>query len=644
MPASPPRKAAPFGLWPSPITAADLTRGARSFGHRQGEGNAVYWTESRPQEKGRQVIMRGHGGGDVQELLPVPFSARSRVHEYGGAEFTVADGVVYFISDADQDIWRLEPGTVPERLTNAPEMRFAAIELDRQRKRLIAVGERHHAGAGHEHPDNLIVAVPLEGPHKGEAQPLAQARDFYAFPVLSPSGSQLAFLAWDLPDMPWDQAGLHVAPVRSNGELGRAKRIAGGDGVAAMQPAWLPDGRLVFVSDASGFGNIWVWDGEEARALTRLTMELGLPMWNLGTRSFVVTPDGSSIVAAGSVDGRPVLLSVSELGRRRPTVTTHELSAGVAGLGALTAVGEGVAATIARDKAPAVLGVLRPGRKAPALLRTSTDLVLDPRAISAGREVQFRGGDGRQSFARYYPPASATHKGPRGGVPPLLVLAHGGPTASAARGLVMRVQYYTSRGFAVMDVDYAGSTGYGRAYRERLDGQWGIADVADCAAAAQWAGREGLADAERMAIAGGSAGGYTVLMALATTRVFAAGSSHYGISDLSLLMEHTHKFEAGYLHRLLGTNSRNWRRVCEQRSPLTLIDGISSPVILFQGLEDKVVPPEQSRLIAERLREKKVPVELIELAGEGHGFRRADSIVTVLEAELSFLQKALKLG
>jgi dipeptidyl aminopeptidase/acylaminoacyl peptidase len=533
------------------------------------------------------------------------------------------------------------PGNNPERITTAPTDRFADLTLDPARNRMIAVTERHVEDGNHAEPQNLLVAVDLTGSTRGAVSDLVTGRDFYAFPRLSPDGTRLAFLGWDLPDMPWDQAALYVAPIRGDGSAGRPQRIAGGNGIAAMQPAWTDNERLLFLSDETGFGNAFVWDGTSTRPLTRLKTELGQPMWSLGSRTFVPTgPD--RFVAGGEIDDKPSLVVITDLAARRPHVEIRTVAAN--GIGSLSAYDEGIAAIIGRSKAPTALVAVPGPRKASVILRTASDLDLDPVAISVGRTVSFRGGDRKATFAQYYPPASGTHRGPRGSLPPALVLAHGGPTAQAGRGLSLRVQYYTSRGFAVLDVDYAGSTGYGRAYRERLDGQWGIADVADCAAGARFLASDGLADAKRIAIAGGSAGGYTVLMALATTNVFAAGSSHYGISDLSLLMQSTHKFEAGYLHRLLGTTPRSWKKVCEARSPITLIAGMTAPLVLFQGLDDKVVPPDQSRLIHERLKERDVLTELHEFDGEGHGFRQASTIVKVAEAELAFLRNALRLA
>jgi dipeptidyl aminopeptidase/acylaminoacyl peptidase len=639
----PAKTTAPFGLWPSPLRPRDLTRGARRFGHIQGDGPYVYWTEGRPEEKGRQVIVRMRPGLDTKpaDVLPAPFSARSKVHEYGGAEFLAADGTLYFVNADDQDIWRLAPRGKPERITEAPTMRFADMVLDAGRKRLIAVAERHSETDAHAQPENLIVAIGLEGDDHGRITDLVTGRDFYAFPRLSPDGTRLAFLGWDLPDMPWDQSALYVSALKADGSAGRAQRIAGGNGVAAMQPAWLDDRRLIFLSDETGFGNLVVWDGEATRALTKLKAELGQPMWNLGPRTFIVAgPD--HVVATGDVDGAPSLVVVTGIAERKARVDVRPIAA--TSIGSLAAFDGGIATTIGRPKAPAAFVAIPEKRKSPALLRTASDFALPPAAVSVGRTISFRGGDRKTTFAQYYPPASASHRAPRGTLPPALVLAHGGPTSQAGRGFGLRVQYFTSRGFAVLDVDYAGSTGFGRAYRERLDGQWGIADVADCAAAARFLATEGLADPGRLAIAGGSAGGYTVLMALATTKAFAAGCSHYGISDLSLLMDSTHKFEAGYLHRLLGTTPKNWKKTCVARSPLTLIDGMTAPLILFQGLDDKVVPPDQSRLIHERMRDRGILTELYEFAGEGHGFRQADTIVKVAEAELAFLRKALRLA
>ena len=676
------RTAIPYGLWPSPISAVDCAAGTRRFGMVQGDGDWVYWTEGRPEENGRQTIMRAvPDGGAPEELLPAVFfpapsvaqvqptrlhpapsvaqvqparlhpapsvaqvqpalySARSRVHEYGGGEFLAVDGAVYFVNDADQDVYVVTPGSKPRRITSLPGVRFADFALDAPRGRLIAVAERH--GKGDAPPENLLVAIALHGRAPGAITELASGRDFYAAPRLSPNGRQLAFLAWDLPGMPWDEAALYLADLDADGALSKPRRIAGGKSVAAQQPQWAPDGTLVFISDATGFGNLMAFDGDEVRPLTALKMEFGRPLWSFGVNSYAI--DAMNIIWAAPV-ARPkpdgfgcAVLSMTTAGRRREWHTLAENS-----LACLSVCRDGLVAIASAGDAPSAITcyTLAP-EYGEAKLRWSSEPHLEAGDIATPQIVHFRGGDGRRTYAVYYPPTNANAAAPPKSLPPAIVMAHGGPTASADRGLKLRTQFYTSRGFAVLDVDYAGSTGYGRQYWERLDRLWGIADVDDCVAGAIYLSDRGLAHPDRIVIAGGSAGGYTVLMALATTPMFAAGSSHYGISDLSLLMQHTHKFESGYLHRLLGTTPKAWKKVCRERSPLSLIEGMTAPLILFQGLEDRVVPPEQSRLIHQSLKARGIATELHEFKGEGHGFRRAGTIVAMQDAELAFFLKAI---
>ncbi len=628
----------PFGLWPSPISAEDVARGTRRFGLVQGDGDYVYWTEGRPEEKGRQTLLRARPGARTpEELIAAPWSARSRVHEYGGGEFLAAGDWIYFVNDADQDIYVLQPGSAPQRLTHATDTRFADFTIDAARSRLIAVAERQVDGR--QQPDNLLVAVALGGKKPGTVTDLVTGHDFYAAPRISLDGSQLAFVAWDLPGMPWDEAGLSIAKISADGSVGRPRRIAGGKGVAASHPSFAPDGTLVFISDENGWGNLWAFDGQETRALTKLKKDFGRPPWSLATKPYAIDASGR-IFAAPIAGKRPdgfgsEVLALDTRGRKREWHTLAENQ-----LDCLSLCRDGLVAIASAGGTGSAITCYTLGETYDEThVRSSSDLAPDD--VSFPKLVTFPAGKGVKVHAFYYAPTNSSAIPPRGAKPPAIVLAHGGPTSMASRSLAARVQFYTSRGFAVLDVDYAGSTGYGRAYRERLDGQWGLADVADCAAGAKWLSSSGLADPQRIAIAGGSAGGYTVLMALATTTTFAAGASHYGISDLSLLLEHTHKFESGYLHRLMGTTPKSWKKVFRERSPLTLIEGITAPVILFQGLEDRVVPPEQSRLIAEKLRARGTPVELHEFAGEAHGFRRGDTIISVLDAELAFFLKAM---
>lgn len=640
MPTSTKRSSIPYGLWPSPISPADVAKGTRRFGILQGDSDWIYWTEGRPEENGRNALMRCRPGSRVPEqLLAAPWSARSRVHEYGGGEFLAAGDVVYFVNDTDQDVYEFKPGARPKRITDEPMLRFADFALDASRQRLICVAERHRKGS--HMPDNLLVAIALGGKSRGKVSELVSGRDFYAAPRIAPDGRTLTFVTWDLPDMPWDQAELHVAMLDGTGNAGKSRRVAGGKGIAAAHPRFAPDGTLIFIADENGWGNLSAFDGKDVRALTKLKAEFGRPMWAFASAPYAISENNLIVAAPISEDlgggfGARILSCTTTGGKKEwHTIAENQLDG-------LSASDAGVAAfASASDLGSSIRHYSFGDSYHEAIVRTSSDQAFED--VARPELVTFKS---RAATARgfYYAPTNSAVTPPRGSKPPALILAHGGPTSMAPRGLSPRIQFYTSRGFAVLDVDYAGSTGYGRAYRERLDGQWGIADVADCAAGARHLAKQGLADADRIAIAGGSAGGYTTLMALATTNVFAAGSSHYGISDLTLLMEHTHKFESGYLHRLLGTTPKSWKKICKERSPLTLIDGIKAPLILFQGLEDKVVPPEQSRLIAEKLKEKGVPVELHEFHGEAHGFRRAETIISVLERELAFLLRAMKIG
>jgi len=641
----PAKKPLPYGTWPSPISAAAAAKASRRFGMVQAADGAVYWSESRPEEGGRQALLKADIAGKVEDLLPAPFSARSRVHEYGGGEFLVVGDTVYFVNNKDQDVYALESGRPPQRITNAPITRFADFAHDARRRRLIAVAEIHdqsEAAGGHPSPRNALVALSLSEA-RGRITELAVGRDFYASPRLSADGRLLAFLAWDLPDMPWDSAALHVAPVSEDGRLGgRPGRIAGGGGPegAVFQPEWGPSGELFFVCDKTGWGCLYRWqDNKIARVHGGRGADLFRPQWVFGMRSYALAPGGR--IGMVSLEAGSPLFELKD-SKSGAVKQCRQLQTRTARIDDPVAFGRGFAALVSAPlSTPTVMRIVGERLKAlgpqPLPGVTSGDL-------SRGELKTFRRRDGQQVHGVYYPPRNARFRGPQRASPPALVLAHGGPTAMTDAGLKMRVQFYTSRGFAVFDVNYSGSSGYGRAYRERLDGQWGIADVEDCAAAARYLAKARLADSGKIAISGGSAGGYTTLMALATTDAFAAGSSHYGISDLALLLAHTHKFESGYLHRLMGTSPKSWKKVFAKRSPINLIDGITAPAILFQGLDDKVVPPEQSRLIVDKLRRRGIDVAYHEFAGEGHGFRNAETIVAVLEAELAFLRRALRLG
>ena len=625
-----------FGHWPSPVTAASVAEGALRFGRVQAEGGAIYWSEGRPAEKGRAPVMRWSKEGGVSELLPAPYSARSRVHEYGGGEFLVAGGRLFFVNSDDQDVYAkdLAAGADTDgirRLTDLPETRFADFAWDGPRKRLIAVGETHCPDQG-ALPRNALWTIPAGEPGAAPS-PLIEGHDFYASPRLSPDGRRLAFLAWDLPSMPWDAARLFVAELAEDGRPGEPVSIAGGGGSACFQPEWGADGTLYFVWDADGSGQLYAWrEGSGPRKAVHLDADLSMPQWSFNAASFALLPGGRAYCtfirngeAGAAIAGPGAVLTPRETGFS----AIHALSAGGAGV-VLEGLKDDEALCIALDD-PASAGAVA----SPVILRRSSAVAVDAGYVSRPGRLEIPSGAG-VIHGLLYPPQNPAAHGPAGALPPLIVSLHGGPTSAAARGLKPRTLFFTSRGFSWLDLDYAGSTGYGRAYRERLKGNWGIADVEDTIAAARFAAGAGIADAGAIFVTGGSAGGYTVLMAIATENVFRGAASYYGVCDLIALQKTTHKFEQGYQQALLGASLEENEAVYRERSPIQHIERISTPLILFQGADDNVVPKSQSIAVAEALRAKGVAVEYHEFAGEGHGFRQADTIRTCLERELAF--------
>ncbi len=631
------RKPVAFGYWPSPIAAASVAEGALRFGRVQAEGSAVYWSEGRPAERGRAPVMRWSKEGGLEELLAPPFSARSRVHEYGGGEFLVAGTRLFFVNDADQDVYETSlaaarDGSGIARLTNLPATRFADFAWDSGRQRLICVGETHSEDP-HRLPENALWTIPRTPAEMSAPARLLTGRDFYASPRLSADGGRLAYLSWNLPAMPWDAAELFVVDIAADGSPGEPVSIAGGNGSACFQPEWGVDGTLYFVWDADGSGNLFAWrEGTEPAKVTRLDAELSMPLWSLNAASYALLAGGRAFctfVKNGETGAAIANLLSSELAPHEHGFTAVQtLSAGAAGI-ALAGLRDDEPLCVALDPVPASAA------GSPAIIRRSSAVAIDGRYVSRPARLEIPSSDGSVHGLLYRPQNPAAH-GPDGALPPLIVNLHGGPTSAAARGLKPRTLFFTSRGFSWLDLDYAGSTGYGRAYRERLKGNWGIADVEDTICAARFAAGSGLADPSAIFVTGGSAGGYTVLMAIAAAQVFRGAASYYGICDLIALQKTTHKFEQGYQQALLGASLDEGEAVYRERSALHHIDRIVTPLILFQGADDNVVPKNQSIAIAEALRLKGVQVEYHEFPGEGHGFRQADTIRACLERELAF--------
>ena len=618
---------APFGSWVSPIRIDDLVADVVGLAEPWIDGDDVYWIEGRPAEGGRRVLVRASRDGTIADLTPAPFNVRTHVHEYGGGSYVVAGGTVVFSHFVDGRLYRLDPGAeTPVPITPEGPVHYADLRFDPGRRRFLAVREDHGAEV---EPQAAIVAIDLDG--SDEPLVLVDGPDFLASPRLSPDGSTLAWLEWDHPDMPWDATRLRTAPVLEDGSLGPSDLAAGGPEEAIVQPEWSPDGVLHFVSDRTGWWNLYRWlDGPRLEPLAPMDAEFADPAWIFDRSSFGFLPDGS-IVAIARAQGRDRIIHV------QPGWLVGEVASAFTEFEGLRVGAEKVVVLAGSPTEAAMVVALDPTTLAPSgVLRRSTGFAVDPGAISTPEPIDFASTDGRIAHALYYQPANEAFAGLPDERPPLVVRSHGGPTANAESDLDLGIQLLTSRGIAVVDVDYGGSTGYGRAYRQALEGAWGVVDVDDCIAAARFLVERGDVDPARLAIEGGSAGGYTTLAALAFRDAFAAGISWFGIGDLASLSSDSHKFESRYNDRLVGPYPEA-AALYRERSPVYHLEGIACPVLLLQGLDDKVVPPNQAEAMVAALTAKGIPHAYLAFEGEGHGFRGATAIRASLEAELSFL-------
>jgi dipeptidyl aminopeptidase/acylaminoacyl peptidase len=615
---------ASYGAWESPISAMSVTRTEILFADSlEVDGGRLYWAESRPEEGGRTVVLRGGADGSPDLLTPDGYNARTRVHEYGGGAYAVHGGVVYFANFADQRLYRHHPGEPPVPITPEPPLpagdRYADLAFGDGF--LICVRERHHNGEA----TNELVLLPLDGSRAPEV--IADGHDFFASPRLSPDGRLLAWLAWDHPNMPWNGTGLWLAEIGAGRRPGEPRLVAGGPTECIFQPEWSPEGVLHFASDHSGWWNLHRLVDGEAQPVATVAGDVGGPQWLFRLRRYAFLSNGAIAAVYTSPAGTSLL--IHETGG-----ATRALPAPGTWLSSLVADGPDLYLVAASPTSPYALVRVDTASGHSAVARAPEGSGIDSQYLSVPERVTFPTPDG-PAHLYHYPPANPQFTAPAGELPPLLVTIHGGPTSAARPVLSPEVQFWTSRGFAVADVDYGGSTGYGRAYWERLHERWGIVDVRDCALAAAHLAQAGRVDPARLAIRGRSAGGYTALAALAFRDEFAAGASHYGVADLELLARDTHKFESRYLDWLVGPYPEK-RATYRERSPICHTEGIDRPVILLQGLEDRVVPPQQAEVMAAALRRRGVPVAVLTFPGEGHGFRQAENIARTLEAELSF--------
>jgi len=629
----------PYGAWPSPISAEMLAEGSIGLGETRLDDGIAYWLEQRPAEGGRMVVVKGDPHTSPVDVTPEGFNARSMVHEYGGGSYTVHHGTVYFSNLLDARLYRHDDGAAPFAIT--PETgathRYADGVITAEGRWWIGVRERHDLGASMRDVVNELVALPTDG--AAEPHVVASGRDFYASPRISPDGATLAFLGWDLPYMPWDGCELYTATLSADAEAGEPVLVAGRIGEESIwDPEWSPAGDLVFASDRSGWWNLErVHDGERA-VLHRAEKEFGYPQWGLGERSIGFFPDGR-IVCLYDAEGRT---HTAVLDAETGELTDLDLPYDGLAWGPDIAVeGSVILFAAGSPTVPNQIVWLDFASRSVDVLRESISVAVDPSYLTVPAATQFPTEGGRTAHAFYYPPTNPEASAPPGERPPLIVMAHGGPTSAATSVLNLGMQFWTSRGFAVVDVDYGGSTGYGRAYRQRLNGMWGVVDLQDCVAAADFLVSRGDADPDQLVVRGGSAGGYLVMCALTFTDRFAAGASYYGISDLvPFATGETHKFESQYEYSLVGPWPES-KETYRTRSPINFTDQLATPMLVLQVTEDHVVPPSQAEVIVATLRDKGIPHAYKLYEGEGHGFRRADTMIDARNAELSFYAQIL---
>ncbi len=601
---------------PSPITPARVAEATATVGEPRLFEGALYWVENRPAQGGRVTLLRAEGES-ARELTPEPYNVRSRVHEYGGAAYLPTRDAVYFVNARDQNIHAIDStGAIRPLTDSGPGIRYADLCADPGRNRVIAVTEIHRDG---QHPLNALAAISTE---TGEASILHQGCDFYASPALSPSGSELLFLAWDHPNMPWDGTQLLRACL-DGPDMGPVTVVAGGARESVLQPSWLDDGSALYLSDAGGFWNLYRLDRDGARAVLEEDAEYAGPPWLFGNRDYAALNERFVAARRHRRGEQSLVLIDLETGFASPLPDT------CAEYSHLSADGNRLYFLGSHADATGELARYDAGCGSRTSLVPGPPLHFDPEWLSRPRHIEYRTRDGGHAYAWLYLPSNRARSG--GGKPPLLVTTHGGPTGAASPALRLPLQFYTSRGWAVADVNYRGSTGYGREYRDALKGKWGELDVTDCVDAVNHLIAEGLADPARIAIRGGSAGGYTTLRALTTQSVFRAGASHYGIGDLAALADDTHKFESQYLMELVGS-----RETLVERSPIHHLDGFNCPVIFFQGSEDRIVPPNQAQSMVAALNTKGIAVAYLEFPGEGHGFREGANIARAIGSEYAF--------
>jgi dipeptidyl aminopeptidase/acylaminoacyl peptidase len=618
------------GSWPSPIGIELLVEGRVNLSEirfdRAGDG-AVVWVETRPEDAGRATLVRWTRAAGVRDISPEAMNVRDRVHEYGGAPYLVAGDVVVVSDFATGRLHTVAPDRSSTPLTPEGPFRYADLELDPTRNRLLAIREDHSVPG---EAVNTIVAIPLAAEPAGEPEVLVEGADFFAAPRPSPDGTRLAWLRWNHPNLPWDGTELVLAGLDAGGRPAGADVVAGSPADWISQPRWSPDGVLHFVAEPSGWMNIQRLRDGRVEAVTHEEAEFTYPDWQFGYRNYAFLDDGT-IVAIARSRGRDRLYRLP-----RGNGSIELIDVPFTEMSSIDALGNHVVFEAASPTEFAMTVLVDAATGDHEVVFRSSTAAIDPADISIPESIEFPTTGGRTAFGLYYPPTNGSFQRLPGERPPLVVSSHGGPTAQAFAGLTITYQMFTSRGFGFLDVDYGGSTGYGKEYRKRLEGEWGVVDVDDCVNGARFLAERGDVDGSRMAVRGGSASGYTTLCAVTFRSVFGAGISYFGIGDLLAFARETHKFESRYLDRLLGPLPEA-EDVYRERSPNRYADRIRCPVLILQGTDDHVVPIAEAERIVDALWERRIPHAYLAFDGEDHGFRKAESILAAARGELSFL-------
>lgn len=644
------KKLADFGSWPSPISAELLTSKAVGLSEPKITDDEIYWLEYRPEENGRCTVV-SYNHGNPMILIPVEFSVRSTAHEYGGGAWTIGDGVIYFVNQGDQRIYSVKLGehSSAKPLIKKSLRRYADLQFNKSTNCLIAVVEDHSHCVGNKgrdstsHSEPIASIIEIEAKHNGAERTLAIGADFYSNPRLSPDDSKLLWLQWSHPNMPWTENELWCADLNECLEVAKTegqKRLKAnkllGDNESIFQPQWSPSDDIYYVSDRSNWWNLYKYnEGAEDTCISKTEQECGLPLWQFGMSTWGFLNKSEAVVAYVQ-RGIWSLYKLNLItGSKSAFPSSYNSFSHLA-----TNAKKGRAVVIAADGSNFdQLCEIEKNSIEP--LYSDGQFQLPVGSISSALPITFETTHFEHAYGFFYPPLNANYTGPAAEKPPLIVICHGGPTGSTSAALNIKIQFWTSRGFAVADINYRGSTGFGRKYRLSLDSNWGVYDVDDACAAAEYCVDQGWVDRDKLIIRGSSAGGYTVLSALCFRETFSAGCSLYGIGDLHTLVTDTHKFESRYIDTLIAPVSET--KIYNERSPIKHIDQFNCPIIFFQGLQDKVVPPEQAERMTEALDKAGFPVSLITYKDEAHGFRKANNVIHSLNAELAFYGSVFKI-